>query len=176
MLSIRISQHFNYKPLFSGFVYLNWMNLVLLKVSAYDPQARAPHVAQPHPGVLISVWATGPEPGCPSHAGSGSSGHPSPPVPPAPALLPRSPVRLLSCSVIPSQLLSPNSLPPPTPALPGRRFPAAAFCRFLTFAQSAQGFTGLKTNKYFCCVLRVTEAPGGEGQEGKLLRFGENLK
>lgn len=36
MLSIRISQHFNYKPLFSGFVYLNWMNLVLWKVSAYQ--------------------------------------------------------------------------------------------------------------------------------------------
>lgn len=69
MLSIRISQHFNYKPLFSGFVYLNWMNLVLLKVSAYNAQARVQQ-AQPCPSVRMSMWDTGPEWGCPNHAGS----------------------------------------------------------------------------------------------------------
>lgn len=66
MLSIRISQHFKYKPLLLGFIYLNWINLVLLEVSAYNPQARAQQ-AQPCPS------ATGPELGCPKHMSSSCS-------------------------------------------------------------------------------------------------------
>lgn len=80
MLLIRISQHFNYKPLFSGFVYLNWMNLVVLKVGAYNPQAKAQQ-AQPRPSVLISVWATGPDRDAQTMqaaSGSGSTGQPYP--------------------------------------------------------------------------------------------------
>ena len=94
------------------------------------------------------MWATGPERGCPSHAGQLLAVEalgtimqvtgPNPLVHPALPFVLGSPVRLLLCSVIQSQLLSPDSLPPLMPELPGGAFPAAAFRLLLTFAEFAQ--------------------------------------
>ena len=159
MLSIRISQHFNYKPLFSGFVYLNWMNLVLLKVSAYNPQATVQQ-AQPRPSVLMPMQATGPELGCPNHAGSFWQWEHQPPlrrsqVPALPCLqlwlLSQGLPYVCSRAQSSSPSFSPDSFPPLTPGLPGCRSPAAAFCHFLTFAEFAQPFTCLKNSNYFFC-------------------------
>lgn len=139
------------------------MNLVLLKVSAYNPQASAQQ-AQPRPSVLISGGAAAPGPDGPNRAGSCRQWGCCPPlrraqVPArrAPRLQPLSQALPYVCSPAgsPSAPLSPpDPLRPPTPAPPGRRFPAAAFCHFLTVAEFAQRFPGLKPNR-FCCVLQV---------------------